>query len=71
MRTFDKYSDPISKDKTPILMPLITADFFKDTGVKIRVGDEMKPIKKYWFTAEFYNQKEYDDFLKTLANTVL
>lgn len=68
MRTFNKYNAPISKDKTPILIPLITTDFFKDTGVKIKVGDEMKPLNKYWFTAEFYNKEEYDEFLKTLAN---
>ena len=56
------------QNRTPILTPLITVDIMEDTGAKIRIGDDMKPLMKYSYTAEFYSQKEYDEFLKTLTN---
>ena len=66
MRIFNKDDDPISKHKTVINFPFITAHFHKDTGIKIKVGNEMKPLNKYLFSGEFDSQFEYLEFLQNL-----
>lgn len=71
MRTFDKnisYKTGEDPNKTPMLMPLITTDFYEETGIKIRVGDELRNFKKYLFTGEFSDLIEYENFLKNISN---
>ncbi len=65
MKIFDKRVVDTS-DKTPILIPLITVDFHKQLNSKIKIGDSWRNIEQYLFTGEFYDQKEYDDFLKEM-----
>ena len=65
--TFDK-TKRVTLNKTPIRVPVITCDFKKDSGVKIKIGEEFKPIYDYWFTAEFYNPTDYLTFVEKFKN---
>ena len=60
----NNYWNNIFLGRTPITVPLITCDFSINTGVKIKNCEDTIPILEYNFTGEFYNENEFNEFLK-------
>lgn len=71
MRFYDKYKQKDYNDFTPLFIPLITVDFYQETGIIISFDKYKKPFKKYLGTAEFYSQEEYDKCINDLNTQLL